>query len=191
MKGKSTKSKLDIDSWLRTCIKKTYNFYREYSYSYACNLINSGQLFDLTSNDKKLIGRLEVLELNPGHEILSDELIRNIINSFNKETNKENRIDLDSLIYEYGINDFSCRLLCKIIFHDEGVDKNIHKVELLIPISPNILSPSLTGVSIFKNLKENILCIISNNYENSTLLEKHINYLKNISQNLVFLLIKS
>jgi len=190
MRSRVARKKFDIDSWLKVCIKRTFDFYREYSYSYVSDLIQQGQLFSLTSRNNQIVGKIEVIEINSGPDYFADSIIDEIIKTFNEKHGLENRRDLDTLIYEYGKNEFSCRLVCKLLFLDEEISQSLHKIELLIPISPNILSPSMTGcISVFKEF-EKLGCILSLNSEFNTLAEKQLSSLKNISEDLSFLLMK-
>lgn len=189
MRNRTVRKVFNIDSWLKTCIKRTFDFYREYSYSHVNNIIQAGDLFKLISKRNDLIGRVETIEINTGVDTLSEDTIGYIIKLFNEKHGLENRKDLDTLIYDFGKNDFSCRLVCKLYFNDESISHNLHRVELLLPISPNILSPSLIGnIDQYKPSKK-LSCILSDNNEINTISNKQKDYLKSISNDYSYLLV--
>lgn len=189
MKNRAVRKVFNIDSWLKTCIKRTFDFYREYSYSHVNNIIQTGELFKFVSKENQIIGRIEVVEINTGLDTLSENTIDNIIKIFNEKHGLENRKDLDTLIYDFGKNDFSCRLVCKLYFVNESIAQNLHRIELLLPISPNILSPSLIGnIDKYKASKK-LSCILSDNKEVSTISSKQIDYLRSVSTDFSYLLI--
>ncbi len=188
MRNKTNRIRFDIDSWLKLCIKRTFDFYREYSYSFIYDLIHEGQNFNLLTKFKTHVGKFEILEINPGGSFTSDTIIENIIKTFNKKHSLENRKDLDTLIYEHCKNDFSCRVIGEFTFQDKNISLLKKKIEILIPICPNILNPSVTGT--FNALKEieKLDCIVSLNEENNTLTTKEIEYLQKLDYNLAFYL---
>lgn len=189
MKNRAVRKVFNIDSWLKTCIKRTFDFYREYSYSHVNNIIQTGELFKFISKENQIIGRLEVVEINAGLDTFSEDAIDYIIKTFNEKHGLENRKDLDTLIYDFGKNDFSCRLICKLHFKNELIAQNLHRVELLLPISPNILSPSLIGNIDNYKVSKRLSCLLSNNKEVNTISNKQIDYLKSISTDFSYLLV--
>lgn len=189
MKNREVRKIFNIDSWLKTCIKRTFDFYREYSFSHVNNIIQTGELFKVTTKQNQTIGRIEVVEINTGLDTLSENIIDYIIKTFNEKHGLENRKDLDTLIYDFGKNDFSCRLVCKFYFANESISQTLHRVELLLPISPNILSPSLIGnIDKYKKSKK-LSCILSDNKEVNTISNKQTDYLRSISTDFSYLLV--
>ena len=189
MKNRTSYKAFNIDSWFKSCINRTFDFYREYSYSHVNNIIHTGELFKLISKENQTIGRAEVIEINSGLDTLSEQIVDEIIKTFNKKHGLENRKDLDTLIYDFGKNDFSCRLVCKLYFVNELISQNLHRIELLLPISPNILSPTIIGnIESFK-VNKRMYCIISDNKEINTISNKQKDYLRSVSTDFSYLLI--